>query len=695
MKKTIFILSLLCIGITATAQEHHQHHGHIHPMDSTDVFFRHLKLNELVVTGVTGDTKLKNSTAPISIVSSKVLRQTTSTNIIDAIAKQPGVSQITTGSGISKPIIRGLGYNRIIVMNEGIRQEGQQWGDEHGIEIDGQNVNSVEILKGPASLMYGSDAMAGVLILHGAPILPEGEMKATVSTEYQTNNGLFDYSLNFAGHQKAFVWDARFTDKMAHAYKNKYDGYVPGSQFKERAGRLMLGINQPWGHSHLTGTIYHQTPSIIEGERDESTGELECTSSDVKTYSKALPFQQIWHYKTVWDNSFNLPKGWLKAIVGYQQNQRQEFEESADEYEIYFKLHTVTYDVRYLSQEFEGWKVAGGVNGMWQQSLNLGEESLIPEYNLFDIGGYATVSKSFDALTLNGGLRFDNRHINFHSRNFNGVTGSIGAVWNLCQHTNLRLNVARGFRAPNMSELGSDGIHEGTLRYEIGNAELKPEYSWQADLGIDLSSQYISFQAALFANRIENYIFAKRVNTVMEEGYLTYQYTQGDARLLGFEAGFDFHPIHQVHLENTFSFVDARQLHASEDARYLPMTPAPRWTSELKYELTHHGHTVFNNTFVALGLECNLAQNHYYKVDDTETRTPSYTLLSLSAGTDLNIHKRKVAEIYVTAENLLNHAYQNHLSRLKYCDINNATGRQGVYNMGRNVVFKLIIPIEL
>lgn len=96
-----------------------------------------------------------------------------------------------------------------------------------------------------------------------------------------------------------------------------------------------------------------------------------------------------------------------------------------------------------------------------------------------------------------------------------------------------------------------------------------------------------------------------------------------------------------------------------------------------------------------MGLECNLAQNHYYKVDDTETYTPSYTLLSLSAGTDLNIHKRKVAEIYVTAENLLNRAYQNHLSRLKYCDINNATGRQGVFNMGRNVVFKLIIPIEL
>ena len=300
-----------------------------------------------------------------------------------------------------------------------------------------------------------------------------------------------------------------------------------------------------------------------------------------------------------------------------------------------------------------------------------------------------------DNLTLNGGLRYDNRHINFHSRNFGSISGSIGAVWNLCQHTNLRLNLARGFRAPNMSELGSDGVHEGTLRYEIGNPNLKPEYSWQADLGIDFSSEMISAQVALFVNRIENYIFAKRIDMIMEEGFRTYEYTQGDARLLGFEAGFDFHPIHSIHFGNTFSFVDARQLHADKDSKYLPMTPAPRWTSELKYEITHHGHTILNNAFVAIGLECNLAQNHYYKVDETETATPSYTLFSLSAGTDLNIHKKKVAELYITADNLLNCAYQNHLSRLKYCDVNNATDRQGVYNMGRNFVFKVILPITL
>ena len=699
--KAKYILLLLCMSTAVAAQDNknqretinnnqHQHYAE----DSTDVFFRHLNLNDVTVTGVTGDTKLKLATAPVSIISPQVLRATASTNIIDAISHQPGVSQLTTGGSISKPIIRGLGYNRVVVMSEGVRQEGQQWGDEHGIEVDPQIVNSVEILKGPASLMYGSDAMAGVVILHGAPTLPEGEIRANVSTEYQTNNGLFDYSLNFAGNQKGFVWDARFSDKMAHAYKNKVDGYVPGSQFKERAGRLMLGLNKRWGHTHLTWTTFHQTPSIVEGERDETTGELVCNSDNVKTYSKALPFQEIKHYKAVLDNSFNLPKGWLKAIIGYQQNRRKEFEESEDEYELFFKLHTVTYDVRYLSQEFSGWKAAGGVNGMWQQSQNLGEESLIPEYKLFDIGGYATLSKSLGKWTLNGGLRFDNRHLNFHSRDFSGLSGSIGAVCNISEHFNLRLNMARGFRAPNMSELGSDGVHEGTLRYELGNPDLKPEYSWQADLGLDFTSQYISAQVALFANRIENYIFAKRIDLVMEEGLRTYEYTQGDARLLGFEAGIDFHPIHCIHFENTFSFVDAQQLHQPEETKYLPMTPAPRWTSELKYELTHHSHFALNNAYAALGLECNLAQNHYYKADDTETRTPSYTLLSLSIGSDLNIHKKKVAEISVTAENLLNHAYQNHLSRLKYTDVNNVTGQQGVFNMGRNIVFKLLIPIS-
>ena len=743
MKTRYIILPLLCICTTMAAQEsikthrHTEHSTHEHldsteghldstdgHLDSTDVFFRHLNLNEIMVTGVTGDTKLKHATAPVSIVTPQILRATASTNIIDAISHQPGISQLTTGGSISKPIIRGLGYNRVVVMSEGVRQEGQQWGDEHGVEVDGSSVGSVEILKGPASLMYGSDAMAGVVILHAQPTPAEGEIRANVSSEYQTNNGLFGYHLSMAGHQKGFVWDAHYSDKMAHAYKNKYDGYVPGSQFRERAGRLMLGVNKAWGHSRLAWTAYHLTPGIIEGERDPETGELEHEEGFTgHGYGKSLPFQQVRHYKLVWDNSLNLSSGYLKAIIGYQQNRRQEFEESSDEYELFFKLHTLTYDLRYVTNEWDGWKLSAGVGGMYQKSDNEGEEYLIPDYRLFDFGIYATATKAIGGRwTLNGGVRYDHRRLHGNelmeddemrftdfSRHFNGLTGSVGAVCNINEYFNLRLNLARGFRTPNMSELASNGVHEGSVRYELGNQQLKAEYSLQADLGLDYTSRYVSAQVALFANRIDNYIFTHRLNQEIEEGYLTYAYTQGDARLLGFEAGVDFHPIHSVHFSNTFSYVDAQLMHASEDTKYLPFTPAPHWTSELKWELFHHSHTtinhrhstdavhrsLLNNLYVAVGLDCYLKQTHIYRADDTETETPGYALLSLSAGTDIQVKGRKVAELYVTADNLLDKAYQNHLSRLKYADENTVTGRRGVFNMGRNITFKLVIPIQI
>ena len=716
MKTKYIILPLLCLSAAMAAQEVTHHHTE----DSTDVFFRHLQLNELTVTGVTGDTKLKHATAPVSVVTPQMLRSTASTNIIDAISHQPGVSQLSTGGSISKPIIRGLGYNRVVVMSEGVRQEGQQWGDEHGVEVDGSSVGSVEILKGPASLMYGSDAMAGVVILHAQPTLAEGEMRANVSSEYQTNNGLFAYHLSMAGNQKGFVWDARYTEKMAHAYKNKYDGYVPGSQFRERAGRLMLGINRDWGHSRLTCTAYHLTPGIIEGERDAVTGDLISHYSPLTSYEKSLPFQQVKHYKVVWDNTVNLSSGYLKAVVGYQQNRRQEFEESADDYELYFKLHTLTYDLRYVSQEFNGWKLSTGIGGMYQKSGNEGEEYLIPDYRLFDFGVYTTATKSLgDHWTLNGGVRYDHRRLHGDaleedgaqrfvdfSRHFNGLTGSVGAVCNINDHFNLRLNLARGFRTPNMSELASNGVHEGSIRYEQGDRQLKAEYSLQADLGLDFSSRYVSAQLALFANRIDNYIFTHRIPEVIESGYLTYAYTQGDARLLGFEAGFDFHPVHSVHFSNTFSYVDAQLISPSSP---LTSTPAPKWTSELKWELFHHSHTtinhhhttdaahrtLFNNLYVAAGVDCYMRQSHVYSADDTETVTPGYALLNLSAGTDIQIKGKKIAELYITADNLLDKAYQNHLSRLKYADVNSVTGRRGVYNMGRNITIKVVVPVSL
>ena len=673
--------------------------------DSTDMFFRHLELKEVMVTGAVGDMKMKESPLPIMMLQAKELRQLSSTNLIDAIAKQPGIAQITTGSGISKPVIRGLGYNRIVVVNDGIRQEGQQWGDEHGVEIDGNEVGSVEILKGPASLMYGSDAMGGVLVFKGMPTLPEGTIKGNVNTEYQTNNGLFGGSFNLVGNQNGFTWDARYSEKHAHAYKNRFDGYVPNSQFEERAFSLKTGLMRSWGFTNLKIGYYNLNPSIVEGERDSVTGELLSEHEDLLTYRHGLPYQRVYHYKAVSESFVNLSSGYLKVIAGYQQNRRQEFEESADEYGLYLQLHTLNYDVRYVSEEMSGWKFSTGVNGMGQKSLNLGEEFLIPDYDLFDAGVYATASKNLNRWNLSGGLRFDYRYLDAKgleedgevrfedfTRHFSGITGSVGATCEVTERLDVKINLARGFRTPNISELASNGEHEGSLRYEIGNQNFKSEYSLQADLGLNYATRYFELHGAVFANHISNYIYLHRIDSIIEPDLMTFAYAQGEAMLMGFEASVDIHPFHALHIGSAFSYVQAQLLHQPEEMRWLPMTPAPRLSADVKYEITHDGE-VFNNAYVAARMDWYLKQDHYYAAYDTETLTPSYLLLGLSAGTDVLIKGKKVAELSVIVDNLTDVCYQDHLSRLKYADFNVVTGRQGVFNMGRNIIFKLTVPI--
>ena len=643
-------------------------------------------LSEVMVTGLTGSSLADRSPSPVSVVSPRVLQETASQNIIDAVAHQPGVAQITTGSGISKPVIRGLGFNRVVVVNDGIRQEGQQWGDEHGVEVDAQTVHSVEILKGPASLMYGSDAMAGVLVLHGSPVMPQGKMALNLGAEYQTNNNLMAYTADFAGNQQGVVWNWRWSEKDAGQYKNATDGRVPGSHYHERALSGMAGLNRNWGYSHLKLSVYQLNPGLIEGERNEVTGELEPSEA----------FQKIRHYKAVLDNSLLLGDGSLKALVGFQQNRRREFE-APGEVGLDFRLNTVNYDLHYLASADETWQYAAGVSGMFQHSENLGCEFLIPAYRLFDAGIFASATRHFERLTVSGGLRYDLRHLHSHeltddgeerfadfTRNFRGVTGSLGLICKLSSSFNARLNVSHGFRAPNLSELGSNGEHEGTFRYEIGNQSLSAENSWQADAGLDYSSEVVSAQLSLFANQIGNYIFLQKLPVGDDQ----YQYQAGTARIWGGEAMFDIHPVEPLHFENTFSYVNARQLHQPEESRWLPFTPAPRWTSDLRYDLIRDGRTL-NNTFVSLGLECYLRQSHARTIYDTETATPSYTLLSLSAGTDLRRHGRRVASLFVTVTNLTDRSYQSHLSRLKYAD------GPGICNMGRSVGFKLLVPISL
>ena len=690
-----YIYSLLAVS-PMLAQEIHQHsdclEDSINPM-------KEAILSEVTVQGIAGVQRLKDAASPFMVVSPKQLHNTIGTNLVDAVGHLPGLSQISTGAGISKPVIRGLGYNRVVVVDQGIRQEGQQWGDEHGLEVDEEGVHSVEVLKGPASLMYGSDAIAGVMILHPEHPLEEGTMQVKVGSQYQTNNGLYDYRVGFAGNTKGFVWNWHFLDKAAHCYKNKVDGYVPGSFFKERDIQGMLGINRGWGHSWLRFSRVSFTPGITEGE-------LVGSDFDGKSYGIVSPFQKVLHYKAISDNAWYFGDGTLKAIIGYQQNYRREFEEEETP-ELAMRLHTVNYDIKYLHSLPHDWKISTGVGGMWQRNINQGEEYLIPDHHLFDIGVFATAEWQYQKWHFSGGARFDNRHLKTTSlteegvlrfealsKNFTGITGSLGVVWNVTDRINLRLNAARGFRAPTVSELSSNGVHEGSIQYELGNPELKAEKSTQLDLGFDYTSHYVSLQASLFTNWINDYIFLARL-PYETDGYRTYQYREGDARLMGGEVSVDVHPINPLHFENAFSYVRGIQLDQPDEAKNLPMMPAPKWTSDIRYEFPNFAKNHCRRTFLAFGMEYNFRQNKFYAVDDTETATPSYALFNLSAGMDLHIFGHNCIELTFSCQNLFDKAYQPHLSRLKYVDTGSLTGRQGISAMGRNFCFKVSVPIDI
>ena len=705
-----------------------------------DLNVSHKELREVVITGVSRTTEIKRNPVIIKSLDKNYLNQSTSSNLIDALKDVPGISQITTGASISKPVIRGLGYNRVISLLNGIKQEGQQWGDEHGIEIDEYSIDKIEIIKGPGSLMYGSDGIAGVINFLSPKAPTIGQITTQLATNYQTNNNMVGYSLSNAGNKNGWQWLGRFSNKFAGNYKNSTDGKVLNSGFNEYNGNLFLGLNRNWGHSHLHINTFNATMNLPEGERD-SLGNfvfenvhgmtVSASKSDLSGYKIGFPHQGVNHLRISSNNYFLLKNGTINLDLGFQNNKRKEYASIAhpEDIELFFNLNTFNYNVRYNLRKINGWETSFGISGMQQSHTNKGEEYLIPDYKLFDIGAFIFTQKSFlDKWTFAGGLRFDTRRLvsdklildslgkatsiennnttlKFYpiKESFFGLSGSVGLTYQTSNISTLKLNISRGFRAPNISELSSNGRHEGTFRYELGNSKLNPEISHQIDLAYFINSDHVVFELTPFVNFISNYIYTNKLTDSLgndiilnpEDPAPAFEFTHGNATLWGGEIYLDVHPhpFDWLHFANSFSFVQAQQINASDSTRYLPFIPAPKYKSELKLEFNKVGTTI-SNAYLKFGLEHFFTQNKIYSAYGTETKTPGYTLLSVGIGANLSAYKKPdFMSIFFNVENLADIAYQSHLSRLKYAPINPATGEYGIFNQGRNISLKILLNI--
>ncbi|MFN2456820.1 MAG: TonB-dependent receptor [Chitinophagaceae bacterium] len=681
----------------------------------------------VTVMGVAGATTIRRSPVPVTRVSKGELLATSSTNIIDALTREPGVSQISSGPAVSKPIIRGLGYNRLVVINDGIRQEGQQWGDEHGVEIDENSVYRVEVLKGPASLIYGSDAIAGVINIITTSPIPNNTLRGSILSSYYTNNKQRSLFGNFGGNINGFNWNAWGDYKAAADYKNKYDGRVYNSKYNEKNFGGYAGVNGSWGFTHLILSNFNQRVGVIEGERDHDGnfikflpgGETKPTKSDFNSTKPQVPYQHIKHFKVTSDNSFNTGTGRISLILALQRNQRIEFGNPGDpeEKSLHFDLKTFNYNTAYHFGDRSGWRTAFGINGMRQQNENRGVEVLIPEYKLFDIGTFLYSQKTINFITLSGGIRYDVRSLTSDElregsdikfvgfdKKFSNISGSAGLSAAVGRILTLRLNAARGFRAPSIPELSSNGAHEGTNRYEFGEQNLKSEISFQLDAGFEISSEHLLLSATPFYNRVNNFIFYRKLesvsggdSTVDVGGDLipAFKFDQQNATLSGAEFSLDFHPhpFDWLHIENSYSFVNGRFANEIDGTRNGPFIPARRYNGDIKASLLPKGKT-FRNVTVHFEVERTFRQKRPFTAYETETATPAYTLLNAGFSTNVVAKNKTIFSVYFNALNLADVAYQNHLSRLKYAAVNNATGRQGVFNVGRNYSFKLNIPLS-
>jgi iron complex outermembrane receptor protein len=699
----------------------------------------------VIITGTSGAVERMRNPVPNTLQTRDHILKHGSTNAVSALTELPGISAVSTGNAIAKPVIRGLGYNRVVVLRNGIRQEGQQWGDEHGVEIDEFEIDRVEIIKGPGSIIYGSDAMAGVINFITPRTVQEGKISGEYTGTYQTNGMLFGNSLMTEGNIKGLSWQVRGSQKSAGNYFTPADGYVANSGFREYNASGFVGLNRHWGVSQISFSSFNQTLALPEGERDslgnflvpyafdDTTAEEQSyTSNELKGYSHHLgiPQQRIAHNRVVFSNNLYFGKSSLKIDIGHQRNDRREFGNVLDpaEEELHMQLNTTNVNVAVYLPEKNGGQLIAGVNLQRQSNVNAGEEMIIPDYIAQDAGAFIHFRKITEKWYFGAGLRGDIRSLNTDdvyidsagnytddsngsevkfatiSRTFSSFSAIAGASYQPQTPVVFRVNAARGFRVPNIAELSSNGRHEGTFRYEAGNAALKPETSVQLDLGMTYTSDHFNLELSVFGNDIQNFIYLSKLSSVSGGDSIAdpadpapvFTFVQGHARLFGGELFTDIHPhpLDWLHFENSVSFVQGELLAQPDSMSCLPFMPPLKYQSELNAHIEKQVGP-FTETYFSAAVSVYFKQDRIYSAYGTETATPGYSLLEIGAGTQVvNKKGTTLCKIYFSANNLLNEKFQSHLSRLKYAPVNTATGAQGIFGQGRNFSVRLVIPFS-
>jgi len=645
-----------------------------------------LEGDEVVISGNFSSTQHEN-TVKISTIDARQLQMSGTPSLIESIAEIPGIDMISKGPGIGTPVIRGLSLSNILFLNNGIPMENFQFSENHPYMVDEYGVERIEIIKGPASLIYGSGAVGGVINLIDKAVSPEGTIEGDFNLKYFSNTEGINTNIGIQGNQNGFVWGIRGGINSNKDYTQGNGEIAKNTRFNRQSAKFNVGLIRKTGCFKLQYQYNHDKLGLAVLPAFEIVND--------NNRKNEVWYQDLNSHLISSQNKIFIGKFRLDIDLAYQLNNRQLI---GSELTPVFKLvnmtlQTFTYRIKSTYSFNEKTNAIFGIQGMTQNNKNGGApEHVLPNASLNDISLYGLVQYHAGSIAIiEAGLRYSFRKIDVplqpssgdpdsepieYDGQFSNLSASVGATFNLTEQMLIRMNLASAFRNPNLAELTQNGMH-GT-RYEEGNPDLKTQQNLEIDLGYHLHTKHLTFDVSAFYNNIFNYIHLSPTTDTTDEGVDIYRYMQADAYLYGGEVSIHLHPhpLHWLHLKSTYSYVIGKK----KQGGYLPLIPGQKLIFDIR--ATKNKWKAFRDLFVKAGIDFVFAQNN---PSEFETATPAYTLVNLGAGFDILIKQQRFS-FSIIANNLLDVTYFDHLSSLKPL---------GIYDMGRNVSFSVKIPFGI
>ena len=682
-------------------------------------------LEEVVVTGSYRNALDKNSSLSADLADKQFLGAHFTGNLVQTLDKIAGIRSMDIGAGFAKPVIRGLGFNRIAVAENGVKQEGQQWGADHGLEIDAFNIERVLVRKGPQSLLYGSDAMGGVIEILPPSVPVDNQIFGETALLGKSVNATFGGSLMLGVKRDAWHIRGRFSEQHYGDYRIPTDTVVYLTQRMPIAGRRLKNTagferNAALLAERRKGAYYaayavsnaYQKAGFFAGAH--GIPDVSRLQDDGDSRNIDMPYSTVNHFKITTRQRIMFNNATLLWDGGLQRNNREEWSLFHTHYgsqpvpaidpnkELAFSLSIVSSSFRIEISDNKRFNWTAGWDLQYQRNSIGGYSFLLPKYKRFTTG--ALLLSEFrpnPQLLFSGGIRYDFGEINISpyrdvyidqylrdrnysesvvetnkwrsygvDRRFDDVSGSLGVVWQISDIYLFKANIGRSFRLPGANELASNGVHHGAFRHEQGDASLASETGWQTDVSLQLDCNGVSLKISPFLYYFENYIYLRPTGewSVLPHAGQIYRYTGVKALFAGSETEFS------LDITNRFTYTfSGEYIYAHNAGEHTPMafSPPTSMRNTLTFSLSEY--IRFNVELQTVAAQHRVAKN--------EDRTEGANLLHLASTLRLPF-----AEITLSAHNLLNTAYFNHLSFYRKAEIPEP---------GRNLQLLIILPFNI